>query len=84
MSSFTVQRPFRVFSFKRTHSTRSPVLGNGGLLKLLMSFYAPTEGRVLIDGMDLRDFELASLRERIGLVSQDPFIFSGTLRENIA
>src|SRR5262249_16018186 len=38
----------------------------------------------LIDGVDIRDFELASLRGRIGLVAQDPFIFNGTLLENVA
>src|SRR5262249_51216159 len=58
--------------------------GKSTLLKLLLGFYAPTEGRVLIDGTDLRDFELGSLRGRIGLVSQEPFIFNGTLRQNIA
>jgi ATP-binding cassette subfamily B protein len=58
--------------------------GKSTLLKLLMGFYAPTAGRILIDGVDLRDFALTSLRSRIGLVSQDPFIFNGTLRENIA
>lgn len=58
--------------------------GKSTLLKLLMGLYAPTDGRILIDGVDLRDFALASLRRRIGLVSQDPFIFNGTLRENIA
>ena len=58
--------------------------GKSTLLKLLMGFYAPTAGRILIDGVDLRDFALASLRSRIGLVSQEPFIFNGTLRENIA
>jgi ATP-binding cassette subfamily B protein len=58
--------------------------GKSTLLKLLMGYYAPTEGRLLIDGTDLRDYELASLRGRIGLVSQEPFIFNGTLRENIA
>jgi ATP-binding cassette subfamily B protein len=49
-----------------------------------MRFYDPTAGRILIDRVDLRDFELASLRARIGVVSQEPFIFSGTVRENIA
>src|SRR5262249_52292620 len=58
--------------------------GKSTLLKLLMGYYHPTEGQVLIDGTDLRDFELGSLRGRIGLVSQEPFIFNGTLRENIA
>jgi ATP-binding cassette subfamily B protein len=58
--------------------------GKSTLLKLLMGFYTPTAGRILIDGVDMRDFALASLRRRIGLVSQEPFIFNGTLRENIA
>lgn len=58
--------------------------GKSTLLKLLLGFYHPTDGRLLIDGVDLRDFELASLRSRIGLVAQDPFVFTGTLRENIA
>lgn len=58
--------------------------GKSTLLKILMRFYDPTSGRILVDGMDLRDFTLASLRSRIGLVSQDPFLFSGTVRDNIA
>src|SRR5262249_44167576 len=44
----------------------------------------PTEGRVCIDGVDLRDLDLASLRRGVGVVSQSPFLFSGTLRDNIA
>jgi ATP-binding cassette subfamily B protein len=58
--------------------------GKSTVLKLLMGFYHPTQGQVLLDGTDLRDFELGSLRGRIGLVSQEPFIFNGTLRQNIA
>jgi ATP-binding cassette subfamily B protein len=58
--------------------------GKSTLLKLLLGYYLPTEGRILIDGVDTRDLDLASLRGRIGLVSQEPFIFNGTLRENIA
>jgi len=57
--------------------------GKSTLLKLLMRYYDVTEGRVLIDGMDMRDYQLGSLRAGIGLVSQDPFIFTGTVRENI-
>jgi ATP-binding cassette subfamily B protein len=58
--------------------------GKSTLLKLLMGFYGPTDGRILIDGTDMQDFDLASLRGGIGLVSQEPFIFTGTLRDNIA
>jgi ATP-binding cassette subfamily B protein len=58
--------------------------GKSTLLKLLTGFYEPTAGRVLIDGVDLRDFELTSLRRGVAVVSQDPFIYSGTVRDNIA
>jgi ATP-binding cassette subfamily B protein len=58
--------------------------GKSTVLKLLLGSYSPTEGHILIDNVDLRDFELGSLRSRIGLVAQDPFIFTGTIRENIA
>lgn len=58
--------------------------GKSTLLKLLMGFHTPTGGAVLADGVDQRDFDLASWRSRIGLVSQDAFVFTGTLRENIA
>jgi ATP-binding cassette subfamily B protein len=58
--------------------------GKSTLLKLLMGFYQPTEGRIRIDGVDVRDFGLESLRGRIGLVSQEPFIFNGTVADNIA
>ena len=57
--------------------------GKSSLLKLLMGFYLPTDGRILLDGVDMRDLTLASLRSRIGLVSQEPHIFNGTLHENI-
>jgi HlyB family type I secretion system ABC transporter len=57
--------------------------GKSTLLKLLLGFYAPTAGRIRIDGLDLADYDLASLRARVGLVSQDPFFFSGSLRDNL-
>jgi ATP-binding cassette subfamily B protein len=58
--------------------------GKSTLLKLLMGFYTPTAGRLTADGVDQREFDLAAWRARIGLVSQDAFVFNGTLRENIA
>jgi ATP-binding cassette subfamily B protein len=58
--------------------------GKSTLLKLLMGFYTPTEGRILVDGVDLQDLALAPLRARLGLVSQEPFIFNGSVRDNIA
>jgi len=50
---------------------------------LILRFYEVTGGRVLIDGHDLRDIERASLTRRTGVVLQDPFLFSGTVKENI-
>ena len=58
--------------------------GKSTLIKLLLRFYDPTEGRVTLDGHDLRELDLHSLRGAIGLVSQDVFLFHGSVRENIA
>ena len=58
--------------------------GKTSLLALLPRFYEPTGGRITIDGLALAEMRLNSLRRQIGLVSQDVFLFGGTLRENIA
>ena len=58
--------------------------GKTTLLALLPRFYEPTSGRITIDGLPLDRMRLNSLRRQIGLVSQDVFLFGGTLRENIA
>ena len=58
--------------------------GKTTLVKLLLRFYDPTGGVVLLDGIDLRELRLGDLRGAIGLVSQDVFLFHGTVRENIA
>jgi ATP-binding cassette, subfamily B, bacterial len=57
--------------------------GKSTLVNLLPAFYAQTEGRILIDGHDTRQLTLASLRAHIAVVSQEPFLFNGTVRENI-
>jgi ATP-binding cassette subfamily B protein len=58
--------------------------GKTTLVKLLLRFYDVTEGRVTLDGTNIRDLDFPSLRGSIGLVSQDVFLFHGTVRENIA
>lgn len=57
--------------------------GKSTLADLLARFYDPTEGQVTLDGIDLRDFDLANLRASLGVVSQDTFLFNDTVRNNI-
>ncbi|QLH76270.1 ABC transporter ATP-binding protein [Halosimplex rubrum] len=58
--------------------------GKSTLLKLLQAYYDPGEGSVRVDGTDVREITRDSLRTSIGYVAQDPFLFTGTIRENIA
>jgi ATP-binding cassette, subfamily B, bacterial len=58
--------------------------GKSTLASLVPRFYDVSSGRVLVDGVDVRDVTLASLRRAVGVISQDPFLFSTTVRENIA
>ncbi|WP_110945548.1 ABC transporter ATP-binding protein [Streptomyces avicenniae] len=58
--------------------------GKSTLVKLLARFYDPSEGRVLLDGTDLRDLTTAELRRGVVMVTQEAFLFSGTVAENIA
>src|SRR5437773_9747058 len=58
--------------------------GKTTLVSLVPRFYDVDTGRVLVDGVDVRDVTLASLRREIGVIPQDPFLFSTTVRENIA
>lgn len=58
--------------------------GKSTILKLVERFYEPQQGRVLVNGIDINDFRIESVRDRIGFVSQDPFLFFGTVRDNVA
>ncbi|MHA7924665.1 MAG: ABC transporter ATP-binding protein [Marinobacter sp.] len=58
--------------------------GKSTLIKLLLRFYDPSHGEIRIDGQPIRDLSLKSLRGAIGLVSQDVYLFEGSIRENLA
>ncbi|MDX6805857.1 ABC transporter ATP-binding protein [Terrihabitans rhizophilus] len=58
--------------------------GKTTICSLLPRFYEAQSGRITVDGIDIRDMTLASLRRQIGIVQQDVFLFAGTIRENIA
>jgi len=58
--------------------------GKTTLFKLILGLYPPTDGKVLIDGKDVTNIALRSLRSQIGVVDQDTFLFGGTIRENIS
>ena len=58
--------------------------GKTTICSLLPRFYEPSRGRITIDGVDVRDMTLSSLRRQIGIVQQDVFLFAGTIRDNIA
>lgn len=68
---------------------RVAIVGRSGagkttLVKLIPRLFDPTEGRVTLDGMDVRDFDPGWLRRQVGMVLQEPFLFGGTIAENIA
>ncbi len=79
----------RNVSFRIYHGESLGIIGATGsgkttLLNLLMRFYDVSEGRIYIDGRDIREFSLTELRERFGVVFQNDVVFADTLRENIA
>ena len=62
----------------------APGSGKSTIVNLLPRFYEVDEGRITVDGRDIRDFTLESLRRNVGIVQQDVFMFSATIRDNIA
>ncbi|KAM6552266.1 hypothetical protein CsatB_002074 [Cannabis sativa] len=80
---------FSGFSLHVSSGTTAALVGQSGsgkstVISLLERFYDPDSGQVLIDGVDLKNLQLKWIREKIGLVSQEPVLFAATLRENIA
>ena len=83
------QYAIRDLSFELPVGTKLALVGENGagkttLVKLLARLYEPTEGRILLDGVDLRRYELAGLRDSVGVIFQDFFRYQLTARENIA
>jgi ATP-binding cassette subfamily B protein len=83
------QEVLRDVSFVVPAGARVGVVGPTGagkttIVSLLMRFYDPTEGRIVLDGVDLRDYKVADLRKQFALVLQEPVLFSTTIEENIA
>lgn len=57
--------------------------GKSTILQLLMRFYDPDSGRILLDGIDIRDLDLKWLRQKIGYVGQEPSLLGGSIRDNL-
>ncbi len=80
---------FQNLDFEIPQGTNVAIVGPSGggkstIASLILRFYTPTEGRILIDGKDISTMNVKSLRRKIGIVSQEPVLFSGTIAENIA
>lgn len=76
-------------SFSIPTGTKVGIVGPSGsgkttLVNLLTRFYDPTSGRVLLDGIDLRDYKVAHLRQQFAVIGQEPVLFSATIADNIA
>ncbi|KAH9619686.1 hypothetical protein KSS87_015755 [Heliosperma pusillum] len=79
---------FRGFSLSITSGTTVALLGQSGsgkstVISLIERFYDPHAGEVLVDGINIREFQLRWLRQKIGLVSQEPVLFGSSIRDNI-
>ncbi len=84
-----IHKVLRDISFRSDPGTVTALVGSSGSGKsttigLISAFYVPTEGRILLDGVDLSTVRLDSYRTRLGVVLQESFLFDGTIRENVA
>lgn len=80
---------FRGFSLSIPTGTTAALVGQSGsgkstVISLIERFYDPQSGQVLIDGINLKEFQLKWIRTKIGLVSQEPVLFTASIKDNIA
>jgi ATP-binding cassette subfamily B protein len=85
----TRQQILKKINLKISAGERVAIVGESGsgkttLIKLLLKYYLPEHGDILIDGYNIKDINIESLRDRIGYIPQDIFLFSGTINENIS
>nr|ASM90198.1 multidrug resistance 16 [Sesuvium portulacastrum] len=83
------EQVFSGFSLSISRGTTAALVGQSGsgkstVISLIERFYDPHAGQVLIDGINLKEFKLRWIRQKIGLVSQEPVLFSSSIKENIA
>lgn len=79
---------FKGLNLKINHKETIAIVGESGqgkstLVSLLMRFYDPQFGKILVDGVNITDYDISQLRSRMGLVMQEPTLFNYTIRENI-
>jgi ATP-binding cassette subfamily B (MDR/TAP) protein 1 len=72
-----------VFESNKTTAIYGVKSGKSTIIHLIERNYDPTHGRILVDGKDIQDIEINSLRQKIGYVSEDPFLFEQTVRDNM-
>jgi ATP-binding cassette subfamily B multidrug efflux pump len=88
LEAMPIEWILRGVSFTVEPNETAAIVGHTGagkttIISLMMRFYDVQHGQVLIDGIDVRDHDLTALRQHFGVVLQDPFLFSGTIAENI-
>ncbi len=88
LDAMSIEWVLRGVSFRIEPNETAAIVGHTGagkttIISLMMRFYDVQRGQVLIDGQDVRQHELTALRKEFGVVLQDPFLFSGTIAENI-
>jgi len=85
----TMNKIFNGFSLSIPSGTTASLAGHSGrgrstVINLIERFYDPQAGELLIDGINLKEFQLKWSRSKIGLVSQEPVLFTGSIKDNIA
>lgn len=79
---------FKGLSLQMKYGSKVAMVGTSGcgkstIMQMLLRFYAPTEGEITINGINIKDFDIHYLRKSFGVVSQEPVLFAGSFKDNI-